>query len=168
MPVVRYCLRKDIKMTNFDLTPLLRSTVGFDRMTRMLENSLSSAGEANYPPYNIVKEDENNYEITIAVAGFSEDDIEITAKDNMLIVKTVEQPTKDEEEKTYLHRGIASRSFERHFQLADYIRVENARMENGMLYIALVRELPERMKPRTIAIQNSNTKKLLSGKKKAA
>lgn len=155
-------------MTNFDLTPLLRSTVGFDRMTRMLENSLSNASEANYPPYNIVKEDENNYEIAIAVAGFSENDIEITAKDNMLIVKTIEQSTKEDSEKTYLHRGIASRNFERHFQLADYIRVENAKMENGMLYIGLVRELPERMKPRTIAIEGGKSKTLLGTKKKKA
>lgn len=155
-------------MTNFDLTPLLRSTVGFDRMTRMLENSLSNASEANYPPYNIVKEEENNYEIAIAVAGFSENDIEITAKDNMLIVKTIEQSTKEDSEKTYLHRGIASRNFERHFQLADYIRVENAKMENGMLYIGLVRELPERMKPRTIAIEGGKSKTLLGTKKKKA
>ncbi len=155
-------------MTNFDLTPLLRSTVGFDRMTRLLENSMTNATEANYPPYNIVKEDDNNYEIAIAVAGFGEDDLEITAKDNMLIVKTVENAAKEDEEKTYLHRGIAARSFERHFQLADYIRVENAKMENGMLYIGLVRELPERMKPRTIAIENGIGKTLLGGKKKKA
>lgn len=155
-------------MTNFDLTPLLRSTVGFDRMTRLLENSLTNAGDANYPPYNIVKEDENHYEIAIAVAGFSEDDLEITAKDNMLIVKTTVKEDKAEAEKTYLHRGIAARNFERHFQLADYIRVENAKMENGMLYIGLVRELPERMKPRTIAIENGSGRTLLGGKKKKA
>ena len=145
-------------MTNFDLTPLLRSTVGFDRMTRLLENSMGT-GEANYPPYNILKEDENHYEIAIAVA----------AKDNKLIVKSLPQDEKLDGEKTYLHRGIASRNFERHFQLADYIRVDSARMEKGMLYIDLVRELPERMKPRTIEIENAaGSKKLLGKKKKAA
>tara|TARA_B100000686_G_C16677793_1_gene910148 strand:- start:894 stop:1361 length:468 start_codon:yes stop_codon:yes gene_type:complete len=155
-------------MTNFDLTPLLRSTVGFDRMTRLLENSMGT-GEANYPPYNILKEDENHYEIAIAVAGFGEEDLEITAKDNKLIVKSLPQDEKLDGEKTYLHRGIASRNFERHFQLADYIRVDSARMEKGMLYIDLVRELPERMKPRTIEIENAaGSKKLLGKKKKAA
>jgi len=154
-------------MTNFDLTPLLRSTVGFDRMTRLLENSMG-VGEANYPPYNILKEDENNYEIAIAVAGFGEDDLEITAKDNKLIVKSLPFNEKDEDKKTYLHRGIAARNFERHFQLADYIRVDGARMEKGMLYINLVRELPERMKPRTIEIESGNGKKLLDSKKQKA
>ena len=114
-------------MTNFDLTPLLRSTVGFDRMTRLLENSMGT-GEANYPPYNILKEDENHYEIAIAVAGFGEEDLEITAKDNKLIVKSLPQDEKLDGEKTYLHRGIASRNFERHFQLADYMRALSTRM----------------------------------------
>ncbi len=155
-------------MTNFDLTPLLRSTVGFDRMTRLLENSMGAATEANYPPYNIIKEDENNYEIAIAVAGFGEDDLEITAKDNKLIVKSLPVNDKEDGQKTYLHRGIAARNFERHFQLADYIRVDGAKMEKGMLYINLVRELPERMKPRTIEIESGQNKKLLGGKKKKA
>lgn len=144
-------------MTNFDLTPLLRSTVGFDRMTRMLESGLAGENGAGYPPYNIVKHGEDAYGISMAVAGFGEDDIEITAQENALVVTGHKaEKTDEEEDVTYLHRGIAERAFERRFQLADYITVTGARLENGMLHIDLVRELPERMKARTIEIVSAD------------
>lgn len=139
-------------MTTFDLTPLLRSTVGFDRLSRMLEASaLDSA--PSYPPYNIVALDEDNYRITMAVAGFSQDDLDITAKENQLVVAgRVAERNKPDENAVYLHRGIAERAFERRFQLADHIRVVGATMENGLLTVELVREIPEAMKPRKIEI----------------
>lgn len=156
-------------MTRFDLSPFLRSTVGFDRMTRLLEESHSS-GDTGYPPYNIIQQAENQYQIAMAVAGFSEDNLEITAKNNMLIVKGSKDTEDKAEEKTYLHQGIAARGFERHFQIADHIRIEEARLENGMLYIDLVRELPEKMKPRKISIETGKTgskKALLGGGNKS-
>lgn len=149
-------------MTHFDLSPFLRSTIGFDRMTRLLEDSESS-GDTGYPPYNIIKQAENQYQIAMAVAGFSEQELEITAKDNLLLVKGGKDTKENAENITYLHRGIATRQFERHFQIADHIRIEEARLENGMLYIDLVREVPEKMKPRKINIETGST----SGSKKA-
>ena len=153
-------------MTNaLDFSPLFRSTVGFDRLSRLLEaSSLADPGTA-YPPYNIIKLDEDNYRISMAVAGFSEADLDITAKENQLIVsgKTAERVTPDGA--VYLHRGIAKRAFERRFQLADHIRVVGASMENGLLTVELVREIPEQMKPRKIDI-NTGTK-TITGKKVA-
>lgn len=143
-------------MTTFDFTPLFRSTVGFDRLSRLLESgALDSAGSA-YPPYNIIKLDEDNYRITMAVAGFSQDDLDITAKENQLIVSGRVGEKKPDEEAVYLHRGIAERAFERRFQLADHIRVTGAAMENGLLTVELVREIPEQMKPRKIEISSGS------------
>ncbi len=141
-------------MRSYDLSPLFRSTVGFDRMTRLLENALNGDDNANnsYPPYNIEKLGDDQYRVTMAVAGFSLNDLEITAHPNLLIVQG---KAKEAEGAVYLHRGIAGRAFERRFQLADHIRVSNAKLENGLLHIELVREVPEAMKPRSIQIATS-------------
>lgn len=141
-------------MTTFDLTPLLRSTIGFDRMTHMLESGMTPENSGGYPPYNIIKMDDDIYEISMAVAGFTDDELEITAKENVLLVEGRPLQKQHDEDHSFLHRGIAQRGFERHFQLADYIRVAGAKLENGLLSIDLVRELPERMKPRTIEIKS--------------
>ena len=139
-------------MRHFDLTPLYRSTIGFDRFGSLLDQLASFEGDApSYPPYNIERVGENDYRISMAVAGFGEGDLSIEVKENTLSIrgeKTVEQ-----EPSTYLHRGIASRSFERRFQLADHVAVKGAALENGLLHVDLVRELPEAMKPRTIPIE---------------
>jgi molecular chaperone IbpA len=144
-------------MRNYDLSPLLRATVGFDRMFNMLDTATRlDQGAPSYPPYNIEKAGEDAYRIVMAVAGFGEADIEVTAKENSLVVagkKDQEPETQDQAASSYLHRGIASRGFERRFDLADHIRVTGARLENGLLTIDLLRELPEAMKPRSIAIE---------------
>ena len=138
-------------MRQFDLTPLYRSTVGFDRIGSLLDKLNSFEGDAPaYPPYNIERVSENDYRISMAVAGFSEGDLDIEVKEHTLSIsgeKHVEQ-----ENSTYLHRGIAGRSFERRFQLADHVVVKGASLENGLLHVDLARELPEAMKPRTIEI----------------
>lgn len=138
-------------MRHFDLSPLYRSTIGFDRIGSLLDTLGSFEGEApSYPPYNIERASENAYRISMAVAGFGESDLDIEVKENTLTIrgeKRVEQ-----ENSTFLHRGIAARSFERRFQLADYVVVKGASLENGLLHVDLVRELPEAMKPRTIEI----------------
>ncbi len=138
-------------MRHFDLTPLYRSTIGFDRLGSLLDTLSSFEGETpSYPPYNIERESENAYRISMAVAGFGDGDLDIEVKENTLSIrgeKRVEQ-----ENSTFLHRGIAARSFERRFQLADYVVVKGASLEHGLLHVELVRELPEAMKPRTIEI----------------
>jgi molecular chaperone IbpA len=139
-------------MNTFDFSPLFRSSVGFDRLSRMLENGMLNDQESAYPPYNIVKLSDDNYRITMAVAGFAEKDIDITSKENQLVVQGRSTPAEDAKAVTYLHRGIAGRAFERRFQLADHIKVVNASLDNGLLSIDLVREIPEAMKPRKIAI----------------
>lgn len=138
-------------MRTFDLTPLFRSTIGFDHLDRVLE-AASHIDESAlaYPPYNIEKLGEERYRITMAVAGFSETDIDVTAKGNTLLIAG--KARKEETPVQYLHRGIAGRSFERRFELADHIRVDQATLRNGLLHIDLVREIPEAMKPRTITI----------------
>lgn len=153
-------------MRHFDLTPLYRSTIGFDRIGSMLDTLSAFEGEApSYPPYNIERVGENDYRISMAVAGFSEGDLDIEVKEHTLSIrgeKRVEQ-----ENSTFLHRGIAARSFERRFQLADYVVVKGATLENGLLHVDLVRELPEAMKPRTIEIttkQETEQPKVLDSK----
>lgn len=140
-----------------DFSPFFRSSVGFDRLMRMLESDLPrNAGNA-YPPYNIEKLGENDYRISMAVAGFGMDDIDITVQDNGLTVNgAIEQAGKDGG-KNYLYRGIATRSFEQRFQLADHIEVKNAVLDNGMLHIELVREVPDHKKPRKITINDGET-----------
>lgn len=140
-------------MRRFDLTPLYKSTVGFDHLASILDSLSATESENGYPPYNIERVDENDYRISMAVAGFSEDDLDIEVKDGTLTVSGEKKP--EEKEAVYLHRGIAARSFVRRFRLADYVEVTGARLENGLLHIDLKRELPEEMKPRKIAIGKS-------------
>lgn len=143
-------------MQGFDFAPLYRSSIGFDRMFNLLDNLSKGESKApSYPPYNIELTGEDRYRITLAVAGFEQNELEIEAEQNKLSIKG--RKANKENEGRYLHRGIATRDFERHFQLADYVNVESARYENGLLHIDLFRELPERMKPRTIAISCDDT-----------
>jgi molecular chaperone IbpA len=139
-------------MRSFDLSPFHRTTIGFDRLFSLLDQ-VSGEGQAGstYPPYNIERTDENAYRITVAVAGFSEADLTIETVENSLLVKG-EKEAKENGEAEFLFRGIATRAFERRFQLADYVSVQSARLENGLLHIELVREVPEAKKPRQIAI----------------
>jgi len=137
-------------MTTFDFSPLFRSTVGFDRMQRLIETAARNEEANGYPPYNIEKLEENAYRITMAVAGFSEDDLDIEVRDGVLFV-TGRQP-EPQEERSFLYRGIAGRAFRRSFQLADHVKVQGAALENGLLHIELAREVPEAMKPRKISI----------------
>lgn len=150
-------------MNRFDLTPYRRSTVGFDRLFDLLENNSRGSSSDNYPPFNIERRDEDDYRITIAVAGFRSSDIDITAQQNLL---TVQGRKRDEAvDGEMLHIGIANRGFERRFELADYVRVENADLQDGLLVIDLVREVPEAMKPKKIAI-GGNTLAVVDGDKK--
>jgi len=135
--------------TTFDLTPLWRSTIGFDRLFDLLENSMRPMGEENYPPYNIERTGEDGYQISLAVAGFAPDDVTVTAEQNVL---TVEGRKADKGDHEYLHQGISARPFRRVFNLADHVQVKDASFENGLLKIRLVREVPEAMKPRRIPI----------------
>jgi len=135
-------------MRTYDFSPLYRSTVGFDRLFDLLDHA--GRGETNWPPYNIEKRGETEYRITMAVAGFASDELEVTAKEGALVVTGKAQ--KEEEQGRYLHRGIARRAFERRFQLADHIRVAGASLDNGLLHVDLVREVPEALKPRKIEI----------------
>jgi molecular chaperone IbpA len=138
-------------MRPFDFTPLYRSTVGFDRLVQMLEGTPGIETEATaYPPYNIERLAETEYRITMAVAGFSEPEIKIDVKENTLSVAGTKAA--DGQERQFLHRGIATRAFERRFQLADHVEVKSANLKDGLLHIDLVRNVPERLKPRTIAI----------------
>jgi molecular chaperone IbpA len=156
--------RKDMAMNTFDLTPLFRSSIGFDRMQRMLDSAsrVSDAGNG-YPPYNIESSGENAYRITMAVAGFREEDLDVSVKENVL---TISGALKEEDTgQEFLHRGIARRPFERRYNLADHIRVTDAGIENGLLHVELVREVPEAMKPRKIAIKSQPPKvKVVEGK----
>ncbi|MEE8222681.1 MAG: Hsp20 family protein [Alphaproteobacteria bacterium] len=136
-------------MTSFDFSPLFRSTIGFDRMANLLD-SLDRLEDNGYPPYDIEVIGENAYRIIMAVAGFDEDEVEITVQENRLDIKGEANPV--DENLRYLHRGIARRAFQRRFELADHIQVTGAGLENGLLFVDLVRELPEAMKPRTITI----------------
>ena len=133
-----------------DLTPYRRSTIGFDRLFDLLETNARSASE-NYPPFNLERLADDRYRITLAVAGFMRDEIEITAQQNMLLVAGKKADAQDNQ--AFLHLGIANRSFERRFELADFVFVEEARLNDGLLVIDLVREVPEAMKPKSIAIK---------------
>ncbi|QMV12814.1 Hsp20 family protein [Vibrio spartinae] len=140
-------------MRTVDFTPLYRNAIGFDRLFNLMETANAKNGSSGYPPYNIEQKDENQYRITMAVAGFAEQDLEITQQENTLIVQGERQP---EDEKKYIYQGIAERNFERKFQLADYVKVVGATMENGLLHVDLEREIPEAMQPRKIAINGKN------------
>ena len=142
----------------FDFTPYRRSTVGFDRLFDMLENS-SGNGSENYPPFDLIKTGENDYRIDLAVAGFRADEIDITAQQNVLIVTGKKKEEESDRGSDFIYRGIATRSFERRFALADHIQVRAADMKDGLLSIDLVREIPEAMKPRKIDIGGRSEKK---------
>jgi molecular chaperone IbpA len=146
-------------MRNLDFSPLFRTTVGFDRMAHLMD-SLANEPTNTFPPYNIEATDEDNYRITMAVAGFGEGDIEITAQDAQLLVSGRINRDDADDNRTFLHRGIAERAFERRFNLAEHVVVKDARLENGLLHIDLVREVPEEKKPRKIAIAGGNPKTL--------
>lgn len=143
-------------MRTYDLSPLFRSTVGFDRLSQLLDN-VQRVDETSlgYPPYNIEKLSEDAYRITMAVAGFTVDDIEIVTKDGAVVV-SAKAPKAEDKPQTFLHQGIARRAFERRFQLADHIKVTGASLDNGLLNIELTREVPEVLKPRRIAINAGN------------
>jgi molecular chaperone IbpA len=136
-------------MRTFDLSPLFRSTVGFDRLSRLMDTAFDDTSPS-YPPYNIERTGDDTYRITMAVAGFGEGDLNITTQDNQLLISG--KIAKEDEDKSYLYRGIAGRAFERRFTLADHIRVNGASLVNGLLHVDLVREVPEAMKPRQVKI----------------
>lgn len=137
-------------MRNVDFSPLYRHAIGFERLFNLAESSTNKPSSNGYPPYNIEQKDENNYRITMAVAGFSEDALTLTQNENMLIVSGEVQSV--ETKPNYLYQGIAERNFERKFQMADYVTVKAASMGNGLLHVDLVREVPEAMQPRQISI----------------
>ncbi|MBX7515294.1 Hsp20 family protein [Qipengyuania sp. GH38] len=153
-------------MNRFDTTPYRRSTVGFDRLFDLMERQARNAGGDNYPPFNIERRGDDEYRITLAVAGFRPEDLDITAQQNLLTIngrKRDDQPDGD-----MLHVGIANRGFERRFDLADYVRVENADLKDGMLVIDLVREVPEAMKPKKIAIGGQKPLEIVKGEDDSA
>lgn len=156
-------------MLTYDFTPLYRNAVGFDRLARLVDNAMRHDTSAHgYPPYNIEQADDNKYRITLAVAGFSEDDLSIEAKENKLTVtgKKTEETGKDGGEEGFLYKGIAERDFVHSFQLADYVKVVGANLNNGLLTIDLVREVPEEMKPRKIDIKPGEPEGLVAKAKK--
>ena len=149
-------------MNTLDFSPLFRSAIGFDRMARLVENARAAAEGPRYPPYNIEKTAEDSYVLTMAVAGFGPDDIEVTAHENTLTVSGKAAPTASSPENgRLLYRGIAGRAFERRFVLADHIVIEGAELEHGLLHVALKRQVPEALKPRRIAIQAPKTQRVL-------
>ena len=154
-------------MRSYDFSPLFRSSVGFDRLAQLMDSATRAEDNApSYPPYNIERTGEDQYRITMAVAGFAESDIEITAQDNALTV--VGKQPKDEAPKNFLYRGIAGRPFQRRFELAEYIRVAGASLENGLLHVDLVREVPEAVKPRSIKINSGTVEQPKAVEQKAA
>ncbi len=143
-------------MRHFDFTPFQRSTIGFDRLFQLLDGAQGFDAEATYPPYNIERLSDTDYRITMAVAGFSEPELQLEVKDTVLMVRGEKAP--EDKDRLYLHRGIAARSFERRFQLADHVEVKAAGLTDGLLHIELQRNVPERLKPRTIPIgQNAGS-----------
>ncbi len=151
----------------FDFAPYRRSTVGFDRLFDMLENSTLGQGQENYPPFDLIKEGENEYRIQLAVAGFKPDEIDITAQQNVLVVSGRKSEEADENGTDFIYRGIANRSFERRFALADHIQVRGADLKDGLLSIELVREIPEAMKPRKISVGSGLERQAIEAEAKA-
>jgi molecular chaperone IbpA len=154
-------------MRTFDLAPLYRSTVGFDRLFSMLDQGLEGAAPG-YPPYNIERTGENAYRVSVAVAGFDEPELSLVAKENALTIRAEKNAKEEEKRGEVLYQGIAARSFERVFQLADYVQVKGASLENGLLHVDLVREIPEAKKPRTIPISGNKSGPTVIGNQKAA
>ena len=144
-------------MRTYDFAPLYRSTVGFDRLASMVDRAMSVDVNTNgYPPYNIEKTGENDYRISVAVAGFSDDEMSIEMRDGQLVISAKKADAEETDEVTYLHRGIASRVFEKRFHLADHVRAVGAKTGNGILHVELVREVPEALKPRRIEIADES------------
>jgi len=152
-------------MRTFDLAPLFRTTVGFDRLNQMLDSARRFDEAPSYPPYNIEKTGDDSYVITMAVAGFGENDLDVVAHDDTLTISGKIAETG--EDVTYLHRGIAGRAFERKFQLADHVTVAGAELTNGLLHVDLVRQIPDEMKPRRIAISSAKSATVIEGDKAA-
>jgi molecular chaperone IbpA len=155
-------------MRTFDLTPLFRSTVGFDRFADMLDSLSQLDNGVTYPPYNIERTGEHNYRISLAVAGFAEKDLVVEVKEGVLSVSGKREGEKDSAQPRYLHQGIAGRSFERRFQLAENVEVKGAQLENGLLHVVLERIVPEEKKPRRITIGAKSEGKVIETKAKAA
>jgi molecular chaperone IbpA len=154
-------------MDHFDFSPLFRSTIGFDRLTRLVDAaSRADSASLSYPPYNIEKTGEDAYRLTMAVAGFSNEELDITVQENSLVVTG--KAKRENEDGRYLHRGIARRAFERRFSLAEHIRVVGASLENGMLHVDLVREVPEAAKPRKIEVVRGTSEQSRVVEQKAA
>ena len=151
-------------MRTFDFTPLWRSTIGFDHLADLVDSSLRHASDDNYPPYNIERSGEDHYRITLALAGFAPDDVNVTAEQNTL---TVEGRKAGKDEREYLYHGISARPFRRVFNLADYVQVKGASFKDGLLTIDLAREIPEAMKPRRIAINGGGGDPQIDRKKAA-
>ncbi len=151
-------------MSRFDFTPYRRSTVGFDRLFDILENQNRAGGGDNYPPFNIEKRGDDDYRITLAIAGFRDQDLDITAQQNLLTV--IGKKREDTPEGEMLHVGIANRGFERRFELADYVRVKNADLADGLLTVDLVREVPEAMKPKKISVNGQPSLSIVDGAEK--
>jgi molecular chaperone IbpA len=152
--------KEDIHMRHFDLSPLYRSTIGFDRMFNMIDETANHESAPSYPPYNIERTGENSYRISVAVAGFSDKDLMIETKEHSLMIRGSKEVHKEGEpaSKEVLYQGIAARAFERRFQLAEHVKVMGASLENGLLHVDLVREIPEAQKPRQIPIGTSAPK----------
>lgn len=142
-------------MRQFDFTPFRRSTIGFDRLFDLLEASARQSASENYPPFNLERIAEDRYRITLAVAGFKPDEIDVTAQQNLLLVAGKRASENENNQGSYLHLGIANRSFERRFELADFVRVDRADLSDGLLVIELVREVPEAMRPKKIAVNGA-------------
>jgi molecular chaperone IbpA len=152
-------------MRTTDFSPLYRSVVGFDRLAALLDAAASTESASGYPPYNIERTDENAYRVEIAVAGFRPEELAIEVKENLLTVQG--RKTANDDQRKFLHRGLAERNFERRFQLADYVIVTEASLADGLLSISLKRELPEQLKPRQIAINVAPTSALIEAEKAA-
>jgi molecular chaperone IbpA len=157
---------EDIAMNRFDFTPYRRTTVGFDRLFDLLERQARANAGDNYPPFNIERRGDDSYRITLAVAGFKPDELDITAQQNLLVVKGSKADLEDKQQ--VLHVGIANRGFERRFELADFVRVENADLADGLLSIDLVREVPEAMKPKKVLIGGQKPLAIVDGEASAA
>lgn len=156
-------------MRALDFTPLLRSSIGFENLNRLVDFATRlDGGDGSYPPYNIEKLGEDRYRVTLAVAGFKVDELDITVQDNLLTIAGRAQPEPEGEERLFLHRGIAKRGFERRFQIADVVRVTGASFSDGLLNVDLVREIPEHKKPRKIAINGADAQDVVDIRKIAA
>jgi molecular chaperone IbpA len=158
---------EDMDMNSFDLSPLFRSTIGFDRLARMVDSASRFDAAPTYPPYNIESTGEDSYRLTMAVAGFARDEIDITVEKNSLVITGKAQKENEEAQGRYLHRGIARRAFERRFSLADHIKVNGASLDNGLLHVDLVREVPEEAKPRQVTINEGASQPQMTEQKAA-